>query len=111
MTTTPETPEPDAPITASPTPEARRSLGRAPLVAVIIGGVLAIGMIFGGGLALGIALPIGDDGGDHRSGLPENGFQGGDRPGLPGGRDRTNPNAPSAPNQNDTGTQDQSDEG
>jgi hypothetical protein len=105
MTTTPATPDPDAPTDvltqeAAPTPKARRIPRGAPLIAAIVGGVLAVGMIFGGGVALGIALPIGDGGGTHQGG-----------PGLPGGTDRTNPNAPSAPNQNDTGTQDQSDEG
>jgi hypothetical protein len=115
MTTTPATPDPDAPTDvvtqeAAPTPKARRIPRGAPLIAAIVGGVLAVGMIFGGGVALGIALPIGDGGGTHQGGFRD-GSSERDRPGLPGGTDRTNPNAPSAPNQNDTGTQDQSDEG
>jgi hypothetical protein len=116
MTTTPATPDPDAPTDvltqeAAPTPKARRIPRGAPLIAAIVGGVLAVGMIFGGGVALGIALPIGDGAVTHQGGFRGDGPDGSDGPTRPGGTDRTNPNAPSAPNQNDTGTQDQSDEG
>jgi hypothetical protein len=74
--------------------------------------VLAIAMIFGGGVALGIALPSGDNGGNHQAGMPGGGpGDNGERPGRQGGGDRTNPNSPSAPNKDNTETQDESEQG
>jgi hypothetical protein len=103
MTTSNEpTPEPSTPL------ERRRRIPGGPLAAIIVGSALAVAMIFGGGVALGIALPVGGVG-THG---PAFDHDGGARPGQPGrGDTRTNPHAPSAPNQGDTGTQDESEQG
>jgi hypothetical protein len=96
------------PAPAAAAPKSRRIPG-GPLAAIIVGAVLAAAMVFGGGVALGINLPVGG-GGTHQPAFDRDG---GGRMELPGRGDRThtNPDAPSGPNQDDTETQDESEQG
>jgi hypothetical protein len=91
------------------TPRGRRRIPGGPLAAIIVGAVLATAMVFGGGVALGLALPVGH-GGIHQPAFDRDGG-GPMRPPGRGDGTGTHPDAPAAPNTDDTETQDESEQG
>jgi len=110
----PEPVDPTVPTPASsPTPAtAKRGLPGIAIAGIAVGGVLVAGLLFGGGIAVGIALPIGghsvETGQGGFPGGPQSGDQG-TRPSRPG--TDSNREMPTAPNSDDTETQDDSQQG